>query len=76
MLLCRISELDESVRSFQLMEHDVRHKDERITSLARIIQEREEKLAELEHRYVLDDDDDNNNNNSYNNYSKTLTNRS
>ena len=71
------------MRSFQLMEHDVRHKDERITSLARIIQEREEKLAELEHRYVLDDDDDDdedddddNNNNSYNNYSKTLTNRS
>ena len=43
-------ELEESLGSSNLLQQNIKQKDEKVTSLNQVIQEREEKLAELENR--------------------------
>ena len=48
----RVLELEESLGSSHLLQQNIKQKDEKVSSLNQVIQEREEKLAELENRYV------------------------
>jgi len=43
-------ELEESLGSSHLLQQNIKQKDEKVSSLNQVIQEREEKLAELENR--------------------------
>ena len=46
----RVLELEESLGSTHLLQQNIKQKDEKVSSLNQVIQEREEKLAELENR--------------------------
>lgn len=46
----RVLELEESLGSAHLLQQNLKQKDEKVSSMNQIIQEREEKLAELESR--------------------------
>ena len=46
----RVLELEESLGSMHLLEQNIKQKDGKVSSLNQVIQEREEKLAELENR--------------------------
>jgi len=46
----RVLELEESLGSSHLLQQNIKQKDEKVSSLNQVIQEREEKLAELENR--------------------------
>ena len=46
----RVLELEESLGSMNLLEQNIKQKDGKVSSLNQVIQEREEKLAELENR--------------------------
>ena len=45
-----VLELEESLGSSHLLQQNIKQKDEKVSSLNQVIQEREEKLAELENR--------------------------
>lgn len=49
----RVLELEESLGSSHLLQQNIKQKDEKVSSLNQVIQEREEKLAELENRSQL-----------------------
>ena len=49
----RVLELEESLGSSHLLQQNIKQKDEKVSSLNLVIQEREEKLAELENRSEL-----------------------
>ena len=49
----RVLELEESLGSSHLLQQNIKQKDEKVSSLNQVIQEREEKLAELENRSEL-----------------------
>ena len=46
----RVLELEESLGSMHLLEQNIKQKDGKVSLLNQVIQEREEKLAELENR--------------------------
>ena len=46
----RVLELEESLGSVHLLEQNIKQKDGKVSALNQVIQEREEKLAELENR--------------------------
>ena len=57
MCVCfRVLELEESLGSSHLLQQNIKQKDEKVSSLNQVIQEREEKLAELENRSEIDFD--------------------